>query len=160
MATTRVEKCNRCGRPKDEGEGWNKNALYRDGSGVYFFHDTCPEKVCKEIMSGGVAGRGKRCSKDGKGVNDKGEWLCGVHYGAFKRVKANDAKRRVEYERRQANYAANDANNKRSALAAEILNELGLTATAHNSGDVLIEPAALFELLGIGAKLPEKVAKT
>ena len=33
----------------------------------------------------------RACGKKVKGQTDAGEWLCGVHLGAYNRVKKNDA---------------------------------------------------------------------
>ena len=63
-----------------------------------------------------------------------------------------------------------DANNQRAKIAGDILKELGVEVSPYyaNSygsgmgrytGDIVIDPADLFRLIGIGFQLPEKKAK-
>ena len=42
------------------------------------------------------------CGKKVKGQTDAGEWLCGVHLGAYNRVKKNDAERKAQQDASRA----------------------------------------------------------
>ena len=47
-------------------------------------------QTCKKLM--GINGYHVRsCGKNVKGQTDAGEWLCGIHLGAYNRVKKNRA---------------------------------------------------------------------
>ena len=47
---------------------------------------TCPKPMGEYLSR-------RPCGQKVKGQTDAGEWLCGVHLGAYKRVKKNDAER-------------------------------------------------------------------
>lgn len=55
MTTAHIDRipCNRCGRLKHEGSGWQETSR-SSRYGREFAHDTCPEKVCKETVTTSV----------------------------------------------------------------------------------------------------------
>ena len=151
--------CKRCGRPEAQGVGWDP-VKTKSGWVRGYLHHECPEKVCKKTIH--VAGsfhESNPCSKDSKGQTDGGEWFCGVHLAAYRKVQAGDLARKQRH-------GASDANQARAKLACDILTELGLDASVHYhsaarlngsgfTGKVVLDPAELFKVLGIGAKLPD-----
>ena len=152
--------CDRCGRAEHEGEGWEVRT-YADGSWLSSRHTVCPEKVCKERKNVGVPRwpRYEACSRDAKSQTPEGEWLCGIHLGAYKRRKATDA--RYASERN-----VSDHNKRRAEIANEILSELGVnvqpdysTLKSMYTGNVVIDPDDLLKLVGIGFSLPPKNRK-
>ena len=159
-APEKDKKCHRCGRKEQEGEGWRQATKYKDGTGIYYLHVKCPEKVCKRhITAEATWFYRKICSRDAKGQTSEGEWLCGIHLRAYNTRKNNTQKWANERDNSQHN-------RKRAALACDILAELGINAKVdYNSfigmytGNIIIDPEELFSYLGIGAKLPEKIKK-
>ena len=160
-------RCSVCTREKDEGEGWvfvSKNIYgYQDN----YRHEVCPEKVCKELVTldpGARFASFKVCGRDakGQGQGKAGQglvWKCGIHLAAERRRKANDVKWKTERD-------ASSANSDRAKLAGDILQELGVDSRAYfswqdgrSTGDIVVDPAQLFEALGIGVKLPDKIEK-
>ena len=53
--------------------------------------------TCPKPMGNGYLDR-HACGKKVKGQTDAGEWLCGVHLGAYNRVKKNDGKQKRHSE--------------------------------------------------------------
>ena len=150
----REATCVKCNRVKAEGIGWNKRVQHSDGSGVYFTHDECPERVCKKRVNTD-SWTSRICSRDGKEATEEG-WLCGIHLAAYRRRKANDIKRKVEWD-------ASEDNRRRSEYAVDILQELGVDGRAHYdatftnryTGKVIIDAQDLLKLAGIRVELPE-----
>ena len=48
LQTEIIYYCYKCGRKEDEGTGWKRGAKYKDGTGIFYLHVKCPEKVCKK----------------------------------------------------------------------------------------------------------------
>ena len=153
----RGPKCGRCGRGRKEGTGWTRED--HQWYGVRFWHEECPDRVCLtpvNIHRGLRIAKYRPCSRDGKHQDDTGKWLCGRHMAAHRKVKENDAKRHAENN-------ASASNRSRSDMAVDILKELGVTARPsydtfnhRYTGDVTVDPAELFHVLGIGVRLPDK----
>lgn len=157
MTSTYVPKCINCGRPESEGEGWKRTtASFR----MDYFHNVCPEKVCKKSVPDDRNARWIHfhpCGKDGKGQWD-GVWLCGIHLNAEKKKAAN-------MDQWQAERSAGHRNEERSKLAIDILAELGIDAGVHYqshptrigryTGKIVVDPQELFKALGIGVQLPD-----
>ena len=159
-------RCVKCTREKDEGEGWvfaKKGAFGHDS----YRHEVCPEKVCKEIVTIDPGSRWpqfKVCGRDAKGQGQAKDgsglvWKCGIHLAAERRREANRVKYQTERDASTSNYD-------RAKLAGDILQELGVDSRVHflnwegrYSGDIVVDPAQLFEVLGIGVKLPDKIEK-
>ena len=144
------QPCGICGRGSDEGEGWS---VIGGGFATIYKHDTCPEKVCTQL-AGKVAWNRRPCGKDGKGQDDSGKWLCGIHFAAYNKRTATSARWKDERARGNANL-------KRAQLALDVLTELDIKGTAHHNrdgytGNIVIDPADLFRLASIGVTLPKK----
>lgn len=146
-----MNPCVVCGRAIEDGEG------VATASSDRWKHTVCPEKVCKKKKNIGTSRWSDfvPCSRDGKGQTDEGEWLCGQHMGAYRRVKKNDAARKEKKSR-------DDANQQRSTMALNILAELEVPGRAHYTlnpyrftGKIIVDPADLFKAIGIGATLPD-----
>ena len=155
-------KCDKCGRPEGEGQGWIVRPYGRDLSLKHILHETCPERVCKKLVDhhrGLSMPNHWPCSRDAKEQTPEGEWLCGRHMAAYRKIKATDQAYRDARD-------GSDANNERAKMALEILAELGIEANVHYysghsfgssgyTGKIVVDPVALFDFLGIGAKLPD-----
>ena len=152
--------CRNCGRPPEEGEGWEQSQNFYAGA---WMHKVCPEKVCKKQVNRGDQRWAdfRACGRDGKEQNNKGEWLCGIHLAALKRVQKNDAAR-AEYR------AQSDANKERAETVKDILQELNITVSAEYrfslgaglgryTGNVVIDAADLLKLAGISVTLPPRI---
>ena len=152
--------CYNCGRGSLEGEGWNNRPAYSDGSGGYYTHDACPEKVCLTHRGNLATATHYVCSKDASFQTPGGGWLCPRHAAGWKRSQESN-------ERGKRENANSAYNRKRAELAGEILSELGLTTTPEYdglfehryTGRIIVDPADLFRVMGIGASLPEPKAK-
>ena len=70
-------------------------------------------QTCKRMMGSGYLSR-HTCGKKAKGQTDAGEWLCGIHLGAYNRVKKN----------RAAEQARHDSNKEVKDDTSRILDEL------------------------------------
>ena len=87
------------------------------------------------------------CGKKAKGQTDAGEWLCGVHLGAYNRVKKNRA---VEQARRDAN---NEVKDSARQILAELTERYGLKGRVFGSyngtytGEILVNGQQLQEIL-------------
>ena len=146
------QPCNSCGRGKDEGEGWTVASSI--GFTTNYKHDTCPERVCRRTV--GDTWSRHACGRDGKEQDNRGEWLCGIHFAAYNKRQATSTRYADKHSRSQFNLD-------RARTALEILTELGVEGAAHynsdgHTGNIVIDPADLFKLIGVGAKLPEKQA--
>ena len=88
-----------------------------------------------------------QCGKKAKGQTDSGEWLCGIHLGAYNRVKKNRA---VEQARRDAN---NEVKDGARQILAELTERYGLEGRVFGSyngtytGEILVNGQQLQEIL-------------
>ena len=102
--------------------------------------------TCKRLM--GLNGYHVRtCGKKVKGQTDAGEWLCGVHLGAYNRVKKNRAAEQAQWDENHA--ARNRAMSVRDAIAERYGLE-GRVFVSHNgtyTGEIVISGQRLFEIL-------------
>ena len=102
--------------------------------------------TCAKLMGSGYLDR-HACGKKAKGQSDGGEWLCGVHLGAYNRVKKNDAEWKAKHD---ANHAERD---RVSSLLHEIREQYGLEGRIFGShegtytGEIVVNGQHLLELL-------------
>ena len=79
------------------------------------------------------------CGKKAKGQTDAGEWLCGVHLGAYNRVKKNRAAEQVERDRNK------EIRDDTSRILAELTERYGLEGRVFSSyygtykGEILVD---------------------
>ena len=102
---------------------------------------TCP-KPMGEYLSRGV------CGKKVKGQTDAGEWLCGVHLGAYNRVKKNRA---AEKDQRARDAEVDD---RTSSVLAELAEQYGISGihyyggfSTNCGGSIVVDAQELLELL-------------
>ena len=149
-----MEYCHQCGRGQEQGEGWVRSEIRWHAP---YSHEVCPEKVCKESVFESATSRPHPCSRNGKEQWEDGKWYCGIHIRSKKKHVAL-------IERINADLARGNANLNRSKVACEILQELGVDAGPHYhhswassgsgyTGKVVVDPAELFRVLGIGFQL-------
>ena len=105
-------------------------------------------QTCKKLM--GINGYHVRsCGKKVKGQTDSGEWLCGVHLGAYNRVKKNRAAEHVERARN------NEVRDDTSRILAELTERYGLEGRVFGSyngtytGQILVDAVQLQGILNM-----------
>ena len=103
-------------------------------------------QTCKTSMRDGGFQR-RPCGKKVKGQTDAGEWLCGVHLGAYNRVKKNRA---VDDARRANN---NEVRDDTRQILTELTERYGLEGRVFGSyngtytGEILVNGQQLQEIL-------------
>ena len=99
----------------------------------------------KQTTVGGYQVR--TCGKKAKGQTDAGEWLCGIHLGAYNRVKKNRAAEKVQWD---VNHAARDRTMSVRDAIAERYGLEGRVFVSHNgtyTGEIVISGQRLLEIL-------------
>ena len=102
--------------------------------------------TCPKLMGNGYLDR-FACGKKVKGQTDAGEWLCGVHLGAYNRVKKNDAERKAQQD------ASRAERDRVSNLLHAIRERYGLEGRVFGSysgtytGEIVVNGQHLLELL-------------
>ena len=105
-------------------------------------------QTCKTQMGSGYLSR-HQCGKKVKGQTDAGEWLCGVHLGAYNRVKKNRA---AEQARQDNN---NEVRDDTSRILAELTERYGLEGRVFFSyngtytGEILVDAVQLQGILNM-----------
>ena len=104
--------------------------------------------TCKtQMTNGGYYPR--PCGKKVKGQTDAGEWLCGIHLGAYNRVKKNRAAEQVEFDRNK------EVRDDTSRILAELTERYGLEGRVFSSyygtykGEILVDAVQLQGILNM-----------
>ena len=93
--------------------------------------------------------RSHQCGKKAKGQTDAGEWLCGIHLGAYNRVKKNRAAEQVERDRNK------EIKDDTSRILAELTERYGLEGRVFSSyygtykGEILVDAVQLQGILNM-----------
>ena len=137
-----IVKCRNCGRPRGEGEGWER----RTGS-ILSVHTTCPEEVCKKpkLTARGPWGS-PVCSRDAVEETPDG-WLCRRHL--------NQYNQQVEKDRVALQMAVESGVNYAKAyMALRRLKPMGIRGVVHYdsdlqmyTGQVVVDPMEILERL-------------
>ena len=83
-------------------------------------------QTCKKFVTTGGY-HSHQCGKKAKGQTDAGEWLCGIHLGAYNRVKKNRAAEQVERDRNK------EIKDDTSRILAELTERYGLEGRVFSS---------------------------
>ena len=104
-------------------------------------------QTCKKFVNDGSY-RSRQCGKKVKGQTDAGEWLCGIHLGAYNRVKKNRAADKAQHEH------DTDINDRTRQILAALTDQYGIAGHLYYgrygnncSGDVVVSAQQLQEIL-------------
>ena len=104
-------------------------------------------QTCKKFMSDSGY-RMRQCGKKAKGQTDDGEWLCGLHLGAYNRVKKNRAAERAQWEQ------DTDINDHTRQILAALTEQYGIAGELYHrphggncGGHIVVAARELQEIL-------------